>query len=71
MINKRQIFILNNGGFNMELNIKQMNYNEAKQISKWIYKEPYSIYSMDESENCINELLNGYYYSVSEEKTIL
>ncbi|MVX64979.1 hypothetical protein GKZ28_14900 [Clostridium chromiireducens] len=55
----------------MELNIKQMNYNEAKQISKWIYKEPYSIYSMDESENCINELLNGYYYSVSEEKTIL
>lgn len=49
----------------MELNIKQMNYNEAKQISKWIYKEPYSIYSMDESDSCINELLNGY-YSVSD-----
>jgi RimJ/RimL family protein N-acetyltransferase len=54
------------GGFIMKLNIKQMNYEEAKQISKWIYKEPYSIYSMDESENCINELLNGYYYSVSD-----
>lgn len=25
----------------MELNIKKMNYEEAKQISKWVYKEPY------------------------------
>jgi RimJ/RimL family protein N-acetyltransferase len=50
----------------MELNIKQMNCEKAKQISKWIYKEPYSIYSMDESKTCINELLNGYYYSASD-----
>lgn len=50
----------------MKLNIKQMNYEEAKQISRWIYKEPYAIYSMDESENCISELLNGYYYSASD-----
>lgn len=62
---------LSNGGFSMELNIKQMNYNEAKQISKWIYKEPFSIYSMDESDSCINELLNGYYFSVSDKENNL
>ncbi|MCM1989017.1 GNAT family N-acetyltransferase [Oceanirhabdus seepicola] len=50
----------------MELNIKQMNYDEAKEISKWIYEESYSIYSMDDSEDCINELLNGHYFSVSD-----
>lgn len=32
----------------MELNIKKINYDEAKEISKWIYSEPYGIYSMDE-----------------------
>lgn len=55
----------------MELNVKQMNYNEAKQISKWIYKEPYSIYSMDGSDNCIDELLNGTYFSASDEENNL
>ena len=43
-----------------------MNRGKAEQISKWIYEEPYSIYSMDESDNDIKELLNGYYYSVSD-----
>jgi Acetyltransferases len=55
----------------MELNIKQMNYNEAKQISKWVYKKPYSIYSMDGSDNCIDELLNGTYFSVSDRENNL
>ena len=50
----------------MGLNIKQMSYDNAKEISKWVYKEPYSIYSMDESDDCINELLNGEYFSVSD-----
>ncbi|SMC18524.1 Acetyltransferase (GNAT) domain-containing protein [Clostridium acidisoli DSM 12555] len=55
----------------MKLNIKQMNYDEAKQISKWIYKEPYSIYSMDGSDNCIGELLNETYFSASDEENHL
>ncbi|MFL0269360.1 GNAT family N-acetyltransferase [Candidatus Clostridium radicumherbarum] len=55
----------------MELNIKQMHYDEAKQISKWVYKEPYSIYSMDGSDNCIDELLNGTYFSVSDRENNL
>lgn len=48
-----------------------MNYDEAKQISKWVYNEPYSIYSMDESDGCINELLNGYYFSAFDRENNL
>jgi [ribosomal protein S18]-alanine N-acetyltransferase len=47
----------------MDLIIKPMNYEEATHISQWKYEEPYSMYSMDGSEDCINELLNGFYYS--------
>lgn len=48
----------------MEYIIKEMNYEKAKQISKWEYDEPYSIYNMDESD--INELLNGFYFYVTD-----
>jgi [ribosomal protein S18]-alanine N-acetyltransferase len=50
----------------VELIIKPMNYEQAMYISQWQYEEPYSIYSMDGSEECISELLNGFYYSVVE-----
>ena len=55
----------------MKLSIKQMNYDDAKQISKWIYEEPYSIYSMDGSDTCIAELLNGFYFSAFDDKNNL
>ena len=55
----------------MELTIKQMNYEEARQISKWTYKEQYSIYSMEESEEYIKELLEGNYFSVLDIKNDL
>lgn len=55
----------------MKLNIKQMNYDEAKQISKWVYNEPYSLYSMDETDECINELLDGDYFSASDRENNL
>ncbi len=55
----------------MELKIAHMHYNEAKQISKWIYKAPYSIYSMDGSDDCINELIQENYYSVTDENNHL
>lgn len=51
----------------MPLIIKPMNNDEATQVSKWIYGEPYSIYSMDEDDDSINELMNGYYFSVLDE----
>lgn len=47
--------------------IKKMDRQSAEKISKWTYEAPYSIYSMDGSEECINELLDGSYYSVSLE----
>ena len=50
----------------MELSIKQMKDNEANEISKWVYEKPYSIYSMEENESCLNELLNGYYFSAAD-----
>ena len=52
----------------MNIIIKQVTNNEAKMISKWIYKEPYSIYSLDGSNGCIKELLNGDYYSALDSK---
>lgn len=55
----------------MELTIKQVNYDEAKLISQWIYEAPYSIYSMDGSDSCINELLNGLYFSVTDKEGTL
>lgn len=51
----------------MTLIIRQMNLDNAKQISKWIYEEPYSIYSMDESDDSLKELMNGHHFSVFNE----
>lgn len=50
----------------MKYIIELMNKEEAVQISKWKYGEPYSMYSMDESEECIHEFINEKYYSVKE-----
>lgn len=56
----------------MKLNIMQMNYEEANKISKWIYQEPYSIYSNDGSDDCVRELLDGnYFYATDEENNLL
>ncbi len=55
-------------GLYMNIIIKQVTNNEAKRISKWIYKDPYSIYSLDGSNECIKELLNGDYYSALDMK---
>lgn len=43
---------------------KPMTREYATDISKWNYKEPYTMYSMDESEECIVDLLNGDYICV-------
>jgi ribosomal-protein-alanine N-acetyltransferase len=43
---------------------KSMTREYAIDISQWNYAEPYSFYSMDGSEACISELLNGDYICV-------
>lgn len=55
----------------MKYIIDLMNMEEAVQVSKWKYEEPYSIYSMDESEECINEFINEKFYSVKDEENKL
>ncbi|MCF0147375.1 MAG: GNAT family N-acetyltransferase [Clostridium sp.] len=50
----------------MELNINKTNYNEAKEISKWTYNEPYAMYSMEDSDSCIDELISEMYFSASD-----
>lgn len=56
----------------MKFSIGQMNCGVAMEISKWIYEEPYSMYSMDGSDSCINEFLNGFYlYACDEDSNLL
>ncbi len=55
----------------MKFTINQMNCEDATEISKWIYQEPYSIYSLDGSDSCTNELLNGFNFSVNDEESNL
>lgn len=52
----------------MKLNIRKMNFDEANKISKWIYQEPYSVYSNDGSDDCINEFLEGEYFSAIDQE---
>jgi ribosomal-protein-alanine N-acetyltransferase len=46
----------------MEVIFKPMEMSMAEQIANWIYPEPYQVYSMDGSDECITELLDGEYY---------
>lgn len=55
----------------MLLNIKRTTYPEAREISKWTYRDQYSIYGMDGTDSCINELTNDLYFSVTNEKNKL
>ncbi|OPA77840.1 GNAT family N-acetyltransferase [Paenibacillus selenitireducens] len=39
-----------------------MNEEAAAAISTWIYPTPYTMYSMDDSEDTLEELMNGEYF---------
>lgn len=51
----------------MDINIKELSYDEAVEISNWTYEEPYSMYSFDGSDACRNEFLNGSCFSAVDE----
>lgn len=55
----------------MKYQIKLIEIEEIKQIMKWRHQEPYSIYNMDETDECLDELLNGSYYSVADSQDSL
>jgi RimJ/RimL family protein N-acetyltransferase len=51
--------------------INSMDELGARQISNWKYEGQYSLYSMDGSNECVSELLNGSYYLVKDEKEVI
>ena len=55
-------------GNNMGYIVKKMTKRKAEDISTWKYDEPYSIYDMDGSKEVLDELLDGSYYAVTNEK---
>ena len=55
----------------MDMMIKGMEIEDAREISTWIYEEPYSLYSMESSQETIEELLDGGYYAVFNNSNII
>ncbi|MCK4241837.1 MAG: hypothetical protein KAX30_09465, partial [Candidatus Atribacteria bacterium] len=53
---------------NMGYIVRKMTKRQAEDISTWKYDEPYSIYDMDGSKEILDELLDGSYYAVTNEK---
>lgn len=55
----------------MNMIVKEMKLADANEISLWIYDEPYSLYSMDGSQETVDELMNGAYYTVFNDNNII
>jgi RimJ/RimL family protein N-acetyltransferase len=55
----------------MNFKIREMVMKDAQQIAEWKYDEPYSLYSMDGSQETIDEFMGGTYYSVYNENSAL
>jgi [ribosomal protein S18]-alanine N-acetyltransferase len=56
----------------MELVVKRMTEEYAKQILTWKYEAPYDFYNNEESSESLNELLGNPYYALlnTDEKLI-
>ncbi|MCR8644421.1 GNAT family N-acetyltransferase [Paenibacillus sp. N1-5-1-14] len=51
---------------------QRMTPEYAQSIAKWTYPEPYGMYSMDDDEETILELLCGdYYYALNEDHELI
>jgi len=48
----------------MELFVKDMNEDFAKQILSWTYEKPYEIYNNELSEETMREILTNSYFAV-------
>jgi ribosomal-protein-alanine N-acetyltransferase len=51
--------------------VQPMRKNEAIDVVRWKYKPPYSLYNMKGDNETIEELLDGSYFSVSNEQSEL
>lgn len=50
--------------------IQPMTLETAKEIQTWTYKEPYSLYSFSEDNEVLEELMDGSYVAVWNEKDL-
>lgn len=48
-------------------NFIPMTGKVARKISSWAYPEPYTLYNLDGSEECIADLMNGDYFYVEDD----
>jgi [ribosomal protein S18]-alanine N-acetyltransferase len=56
----------------MELVVKRMTEEYAKQILTWKYEAPYDFYNNEESSESLNELLeNSYYALLNTDNTLI
>ncbi len=55
----------------MKFTVQPMNRDEALEISRWTYDVPYDFYNMDNSNEGINELLNGTYFRILDERNLI
>ena len=51
--------------------IQPMTEDIAKKIQTWQYKEPYSLYSLNGDPEVLSELMNGSYFSVTENNKLI
>lgn len=51
--------------------IQPMTEADAKKIQTWQYKEPYSIYSLNDDPEVLTELMDGSYFSVTEKNELI
>ncbi len=49
----------------------EMNEAYAKNITKWRYKDHYSVYNFEDNEETLNELLTQEYYAVLDKNSML
>jgi [ribosomal protein S18]-alanine N-acetyltransferase len=56
----------------MQLAVKRMKEEYAKQILTWKYEAPYDLYNNEESSESLNELLeNPYYVVLNTDETLI
>jgi len=48
-----------------------MNTKVASEVAEWVYDEPYSIYSFENNQETIDELMNNNYYAVLDNNNML
>lgn len=58
-------------GASMNLIKKNITYSTAKEISSWKYSDEYAIYSFNQSEEVISDILNNDYYAIYDDNELI